>query len=302
MKFHRYKGWHTAIKTGTTNDLLDGLMVAWNTKYSIGIWVGNPTRTVPYSGQPEYMTDPIMKEFMQKALDLAGPAVNWTQPAGIKTAPAYVNQRAVTGAQRAPSSSTDLFPSWYVGKQTSKSQVMDKISGKVATSCTPELAKQSSLNSNATSWNVDIFAGGSAGGAPVAQGNDDVHNCNDTQPTVSITAVNGVAVGSQATINCPLAGCTIMVHVEQGTHPFNNSTYPNSPGTLTLQINGQSYQSQAVGSSGDYQFTYTPASDASGTIQLSAQVVDSVLYQGTDSTSVAIQSTTTSGGNGNSGH
>lgn len=296
MKFHRYKGWHTAIKTGTTNDLLDGLMMAWNTKYTVGIWVGNPTRTVPYSGQPEYMTDPIVKQFMQKALDTAGPAANWTPPSDIKTLPAYVNQRAVTGAQSVPSRSTDLFPAWYVGKQSAKSQVMDKVSGKVATSCTPALARQSSLNSNATSWNADVFAGGSAGGTPTSQGNDDVHNCNDTQPTVSITAINGIAIGSQAAISCPLAGCIVMVHVEQGTHPLNGATYPNYPGTLTLQINGQTYQSQAVSGSGDYQFTYTPTADSSGSIQMSAQVTDSVLYQGSDNTSVAIQATTSSGG------
>ena len=79
MKFHRYKGWHNAIKTGTTNDQYDGLMMSWNTKYTAGIWVGNHTRTVAYTGSPEYMTDPIMQQFMKGAIDQLGnvPAKNW---------------------------------------------------------------------------------------------------------------------------------------------------------------------------------------------------------------------------------
>ncbi|MBL8122235.1 penicillin-binding protein [Candidatus Saccharibacteria bacterium] len=302
MKFHRYKGWKTAIKTGTTNDLYDGLMVAWNTKFTTGIWVGNHSRTVAYSGQPEYMTDPIMKEFMQKALDTAGPAVNWQQPAGIKTAAAYVNRAAVTGAQSVPSRSTDLFPSWYVGKATSKSQVLDKVSGKLATSCTPELAKQSSLNSNATSWNVDVFSGGSAGGAPATQGADDVHNCNDAKPSISITAINGAATSSQAGLTCPQAGCSIMAHIEQGTHALTDASRPSFPGTLSLLVNGQSVQSQAVSATGDYQFTYTPASDSGDSVQISVQVTDSVLYQGSDNASVAItKPSSVSSGSGGSG-
>jgi hypothetical protein len=241
-----------------------------------------------------------MKEFMQKALDTAGPAVNWQQPAGVKTAAAYVNRSAVTGAQSAPSRSTDLFPSWYVGKATSKSQVLDKVSGKLATSCTPELAKQSSLNSNAVSWNVDVFAGGSAGGAPATQGNDDVHNCNDAKPSVSITAINGAATGSDVGLTCPVAGCTVMVHVEQGTFALQDSSRPNFPGTLALLINGQSVQSQAVGSTGDYQFSYTPASDSGDSVQISVQVTDSVLYQGSDNASVALTKTTTTTSGGSS--
>lgn len=301
MKFHRYKGWHTAIKTGTTNDLYDGLMVAWNTKYTAGIWVGNHTRTVPYVGQPEYMTDPIMKSFMQGALDLvSGPAVNWKQPNDIKVQPAYVNRRAVTGAQSVPSRSTDLFPSWYVGKVSSKSQVLDKVSNKLATSCTPDLARQSSLNSNAASWNVDIFAGGTAGGQSASTtGTDDVHNCNDVKPSAYITAVNGTGVdknNGSADLTCPATGCTVMVHVDQGTHPLSDPSRPSFPGTLTLLVNGQVVQSQPADASIDtYTFQYVPASGTTGSIQISVQVTDSVLYQGSDSASITVLAATTSG-------
>ncbi len=314
MKFHRYKGWKTGIKTGTTNDRTDGLMMSWNAKYTAGIWVGNYDRR-PYSVSPENMTDPIMKQFMQGAIDALGnvPAENWTAPAGIKTLPAYASKVPFSTQSRAPT--TDLFPSWYVAKSGVTSRAVDKVSGKLATSCTPELARQSSINSNAMNWNVDIYAGGSAGGAPTSQGSDDVHNCNDTKPSATVTAVNGITTDSQAAVACPQSGCVVMVHAEQGTHALSNANYPSYPGTLTLLVNGQLVQSQNVSSSGDYQFSYTPSSDTSGSVQLTVELVDSVLYQGSSSVTISVSSplqsgavtgsgtgTTNSSSSGNSGH
>ncbi len=290
MKFHRYKGWKNAIKTGTTNDLYDGLMVSWNTKYSVGMWVGNHSRTVSYVGQPENMTDPVVKGFMQGAIDrIGGEAVNWTQPSGIKTAPAYVNRSKTAAGQSVPSGATDIFPSWYVGKTgTNTSQTLDKVSNKVATSCTPELAKQNSTNSNAASWNVDVFAGGSTGGsAPQQTGKDDIHNCNDTKPTVSITAVNGSSTGGTA-IDCPASGCKIMAYVEQGTYPLTSADRLNFPGTLTLAANGQTVDSVGISSSGGHEFTYTPPDGTSGTVTLTVQITDSVLYQGNDTATITV--------------
>ena len=297
-KFHRYKGWHTAIKTGTTNDNYDGLMVAWNTKYAAAIWVGHHTRTKAYTGFAENMTQPIMKNFMQAALDRAGPAVNWKQPAGIKTAPAYINRISTGRGMVVPSSSTDLYPSWYVGKTTtSSSATIDRVSNKIATSCTPELAKQNSANSNAANWNVDIFAGGNTGGGAVSQEKDDIHNCNDTKPTIAITAVNGTSTGT-GSIDCTTI-CRVLVYVEQGTHPLTSADRPNFPGTITLLANGQTVQTVGVSSSGSVELTFTPDSSLSGTVSLSAQIVDSVLYSGTDSTTVSVASGGDNNGNGN---
>lgn len=301
MKFHRYKGWKNAIKTGTTNDLYDGLMVSWNTKYTVGIWVGNHTRTVSYVGQPENMTDPIVKGIMQGAIDrVGGEAVNWKQPSGIKVAAAYVNRSKTSSGQTVPSSATDLFPSWYVGKTASNtSQVLDKVSNKVATSCTPELAKTNSANSNAASWNVDVFAGGSTGGgAPQQVGKDDIHNCNDTKPTVSITAIAGSSP-SGTSIDCPVSGCSIMVYVEQGTYELTSADRLSFPGTLTLQANGQTVESVGISSSGGHEFKYVP-SGVSGTVTLTVQVTDSVLYSGTDTASVTVAGSSVPSGTGNS--
>ncbi|PID30635.1 hypothetical protein CSA80_00750 [Candidatus Saccharibacteria bacterium] len=288
LKFHRYKGWRIAIKTGTTNDLLDGVMVSWSKKYSAGIWVGNHTRTVPYWGQPENMTAPIMKQFMQGAHDRAGPADNWEQPNGIKTLPAFVNRKRNGYGQVVPSRSTDLFPSWYVGQSKSTNETLDKVSNKLATNCTPPLAQYKARNSNAANWNVDVFAGGSTGGSAPTVSKDDIHNCNDTKPTAAITAINGASSSSQAELTCPQAGCTIRVRVDQGTHPLSSGARPDFPGTLALLINGQSVQSQAVGASGDYQFTYVPSGDEDETVQITVQVTDSVLYQASDNASVTV--------------
>lgn len=299
MKFHLYKGWKNAIKTGTTYNLFDGLMVSWNTKYSAGIWVGNHTRTVPYTGQPEYMTDPIMSQFMKGAIDNLGnvPAKNWDAPAGLKTLPAYVNTVKTGSGQKVPSTNTDIFPSWYVAKGTTKSQTIDKVSGLLATTCTPESAKQYSSNSNISNLNVDIFKGGTTGSTANVSENDNIHNCNDFKPTVQITAINGVATGNSAPTTCPLTGCTVMVHVEQGTYQLSDSLRAQFPGTLSLLVNGQSVQSKAVDSSGDYEFTYIPAAGTDGSVQVGVQVVDSVLYQGNDSATIIVGSeTTTSSG------
>ena len=302
MKFHRYKGWNIGIKTGTTFYQYDGLMMSWNTKYSAGIWVGNHTRTVSYTGQPENMTDPIMKEFMQGAIDNLGnvPATNWTAPTGIKTLPAYVMHTTPYSSQTRPSPSTDLFPSWYVGDNKAAAQTIDKVSGLLATTCTPDSAKQSSVNSNLSTWNIDIFMGGASSTTTNAvSAYDNIHNCNDTKPSADITAIGG-ATTDPYTCKAGVA-CTVMVHVTQGTYPLTDPSRPNFPGTLTLLENGKSVLSQSADSTGDYEFPGYVPSASSGSVQLSVQISDSVLYLTDSSTAtVAIDSsaTTSSGGGG----
>lgn len=296
QRFHRYKGWNTAIKTGTTNYNFDGLMMAWNTKFTNGIWIGNHTRNVAFNTSPENITDPIMKEYMEGALDSLGDVkpTNWVQPSDIKTASAYVLHSAPYSTQNVPSSSTDLYPSWYVGHTSGTSATLDKVSGRLATSCTPDAARQTTSNGNISSWNVDLFMGGNPSSTATAnnssQGSDNVHSCSDDPPTATITAVNGSST-SGSTLTCPTSGCTIMVHVEQGTHPLTDSAYPNYPGTLNLIVNGQVVQSQEVDNTGDYQLTYTPPAGTTGDIQIQAQVTDSVLYSGSDTKTITISDT-----------
>jgi membrane peptidoglycan carboxypeptidase len=303
QKFHRYKGWTNAIKTGTTNYNYDGLMMSWNPKYTAGIWIGNHTRTIAFNTSPENITDPIMKAFMQGAIDNLGAikAQQFVAPSDIKTEPAFVFTHRYLG-QVVPSPSNDIFPSWYVGNTKSSTATLDKVSGKLATSCTPTLARLGSTNGNAATWNVDLFMGGNPSTTTSPnnnqQGSDDVHSCSDSPPSINITAVDGTSTNSSATPTCSSGGCTILVHVEQGTHALADSNFPDYPGTITLTVNGQTVQTKSVDNSGDYTLTYNPPDGTDGSVQLQAQITDSVLYSGTDTTTINVS---TGGGGGGHG-
>ncbi len=282
-KFHRFNGWNFGVKTGTTNDGFDGLMTSWSTKYAMVSWVGNHSRRVNLNTTMENLTEPLTRGWMEFAHNNIKP-VNWTQPKDIKTGPAFVVRNHIHFGDIEPSPTNDLFPSWYIGGgNTSGKNVattIDRISGKTATTCTPAAAKQTVNNGNVASWNIDIFVnhgtpniGTNISGVSnnSASATDDVHNCNDSPPTVTLTAPS----------NCQ-NNCTITATVTQGTHPLSDPQYPQAPGTLTFSIDGHTIHTDAVSNSpSTVSFTYSPTSSGSGT--LTASVTDSVLYTGTAS-------------------
>lgn len=282
-KFQHDNGWDFAVKTGTTNDGFDGLMTSWSTKYAVVSWVGNHTRNedISLNGRVamETLTEPLTRGMMEAAHAGLKP-VNWTKPSDIKTAPAFVVRNHIHYGDIEPSPSTDLYPSWYVGGTSGKatSATIDKVSGKLATSCTPPAAKEYVSNGNAATWNIDIFKGGhqnisgaSSSSSSNTAATDDVHNCNDSPPTVTLTAPS----------TCDTS-CTITATVTQGTHPFTDPQYPQFGGGVTFTLNGQTIHTASVSSSpSTVSFTYTPSSSGSGT--LTATVSDSVLYTGSAS-------------------
>ncbi|HET7059977.1 MAG TPA: transglycosylase domain-containing protein [Candidatus Saccharimonadales bacterium] len=283
-KFQRYNGWDFAVKTGTTNNGYDGLMTSWSSKYAVVSWVGNHTRNVELNTSMEYLTEPLTRSLMEYAHQNLKPN-NWVQPKDIKEASAYVVRNHIHYGDQEPSPSTDLYPSWYVGGgSTGKSTAatIDKVSGKLATSCTPSAAKEYVYNANVASWNIDIFKGGiqnigsgssSAKSSSSASASDNVHNCNDSSPTVTLTAPSNCTAGSS---------CTITATVTQGTHPLNDPQYPY-PGTVTFALNGHTLRSSRVTNSpSTISFTYSSPSSISGT--LTVTVTDSVLYSASQST------------------
>ncbi|MGC1177394.1 MAG: hypothetical protein WA843_04970, partial [Candidatus Saccharimonadales bacterium] len=287
-KFQRFNGWDFAVKTGTTNNGFDGLMTSWSTKYAFVSWVGNHTRNVELNTSMEYLTEPLTRAWMEYAHQDIKP-VNWTQPTDIKSLPAFIVRKHIHYGDVEPSPANDLFPAWYVGGTSNKTtaQVMDKVSNKVATSCTPPLAKDSLSNSNVASWNVDIFnggktsvgSGGSSTSSSAPTATDDVHNCNDPPPTVTVTPPT----------TCDTSGCNITVTASQGGHPLAGGSYTTNPaGTIAVQLNGQTINTTSIpaGSSNlyTYSFAYTPTGTGSGT--LTATVTDSVLYQGTNTSTL----------------
>lgn len=283
-KFQRYNGWDFAVKTGTTNDGYDGLMTSWSTKYAVVTWVGNHTRRVNLNTTMENLTEPLARGWMEYAHSGLKP-VNWTQPTTVKTAPAFVVRNHIHYGDIEPSPTNDIYPGWYIGGGAVKNtgQTLDKVSGKLATTCTPAAAKEYAYNSNVASWNIDIFRGGhqsigsTASGSSTDTATDDVHNCNDSPPTVTLTAPSSCDASSGSP-------CVITATVTQGTHALYDPQYPQYPGTIIFTLNGQTIHSSDVRNSpSTISFNYSSASSISGT--LSVKVTDSVLYSGSQSAS-----------------
>ncbi len=281
-KFHRFNGWKFAIKTGTTNDGYDGLMTSWSPKYSVVTWVGNHTRHVTLSTSMEVMTEPLTRGMMEEAHKNL-PAQTWSKPSGVQSLPAYIVRNHVHYGDQEPSPTNDVFPSWYKAKSTANSsQTIDRVSNKIATSCTPDAAKQFQGNSNVANWNVDIFVGGNASsGGTTAGGSDDVHNCSDAKPTVTITPTGACSVGT---------ACSFTVTASSGTYPLSDSARSQFQGALTLTAGGQSVGTASIPFDAGNVYTttisYTPSSG--GDVSVSVSLTDSVLYGASDSTTVSV--------------
>ncbi|HSX00127.1 MAG TPA: transglycosylase domain-containing protein [Patescibacteria group bacterium] len=291
FKFQRYKGWDFAVKTGTTNSGFDGLMASWSTQYTAVTWVGYHTRKKTMVGPGmEYMTEPIVRGWMQGAHDLiTTKPVNWQQPTDIKTLPAFVVRNHIGIGSVEPSPSTDIFPSWYVQPSgTNASANIDVVSNKLATTCTPDLAKKTEGGANVNAFSADVFFGSAAASAATATtGSDDVHNCNDTKPSVTIT---------QNT--CTAGKCDFTVTVSQGTHPLSGGTYGTAPvSSVNIIVNGQNIQTLGIPaeSAASYSTQVTGIAVADGQ-QVQAQAIDSVLYSASGTITVSNATTAPSPG------
>lgn len=277
-KIHRYKGWKFGAKTGTTNDSKDGLMMMISTQYAVGTWVGYHNRQKVMSGFMETMTLPIVNGWMQTMHANLKPEER-AKPAGLQTLPAFVVRTHVGVGSIEPSPSTDLFPSWYKQPgQATASQKIDQISNKIATDCTPQRAIKAGMGGNSNTFSIDKFVGAGVAAAS-ATDKDDVHKCEDAKPTISLTNKD---------FTCSNGGCVITANVNAGTHPISSDQFP---GTVNFLVDGQIVNTQTIGSAGSVTFNYSP--NFSGPKTLSALIVDSVLYEGTDTTTI-----TAAGGGG----
>ncbi len=253
-KIHNFKGWRFGLKTGTTNDSKDGLMMMFSTKYAIGTWVGYHNRQKVMSGFMETMTRPIVNGFMTTMhADLKPEEV--PKPNGIQSLPAFVVRSHVGNGSVEPSPANDLFPSWYKAPAKSKAnQKIDEVSNKLATECTPARAVKDGTGADSNTFSVDKFVTGSAGADTGEK--DDVHKCDDTKPSI-ILKDNGNG--------------SITATASAGTHPLSSDKYPM---TINFLVDGQ-----IVNTSNSNPATYTP--DFNSSTVVTAQVIDSVLYEGT---------------------
>ena len=270
-----------AVKTGTTDLSVDGWMMGYSRHLTTGVWVGNHD-SKPMNSITSWQTGPIFTQFMRvahhdilfKNRGLTDVPIYEEVPAGIKT---VVMNRSTGYAASANTKNkiSGLFPSWYeIQQPTSATKVtIDTISKKKATQCTPPAAKKT-ITSEAkwpellptdpaySSWAATAGYGTSTGVA----GTDDVHKCSDKLPDVSLSITQLVDGIYQFDAN-----------VSKGTHPMDR---------LNFKIDGQTVSSFNASSSGTYSYTHKFESD--GNTRITAEVVDSVLYENSTSQSIDV--------------
>lgn len=265
-KIQSYKGHKFSVKTGTTNDTKDGWMMGFSTQYAAGVWVGYHTRQKEMSGFMETMTTPIWKGWMNAVHDNLKPEER-VKPAGVQTAAAYVVRSGAGGGQVYPGPAQDLFPSWYknTNKASSIKKTLDIVSEKEATDCTPPRARKETTDSEAQQFSSDTLAGNNTSGTT---DKDDVHKCEDIKPTITLSI--------QQTGNT----YNLIATVSQGTHPLSSDKFK---GNVTFSVNGTAVPggSFEISSPGTVTVSnYTPIEN--GNVTVTATVVDSVLYDATD--------------------
>ncbi len=265
QKIQRFRGskgeWKFAIKTGTTNDAKDGWMTGYSTKYAAAVWVGYYNRGKAMSGGMETMTRPIFNNWMKRVHQDIEPK-DWVRPSTVQELPAYVVTAHVGFGSREPSPRNDLYPAWYQKKgATNEKRIIDVVSGKLATECTPELAKREETGGSATQYSGDTFV--DAGSA--TDDKDDVHLCTDVRPSVSVSAS-----GSNGSY-------TLRATASAGTHALNS---PERAGVVNFKVNGQLVSGGSVSIAQALSgISYSPSSD--GNASVTAEVIDSVLYSTT---------------------
>ncbi len=278
---------HVGVKTGTTEKFNDAWTVGFTRDMTAGVWVGNNDNRPMRGLAAADIAAPIWKSYMN-ALINAKPNEAFARADGIKT----VTLDRDTGrlpTNGTKNTTTDIFPSWYVPQSSidGKSVQIDKVSGKLATECTPDLAKDTAYSNailpeitkaeNPTQYALWLDglqkAGLAKGTGDLPTESDDVHHCDDTKPAVAISGLSG---GGPYSFN---------VQVTSGTFTANK---------LEVYFDDQIISTQVIDGSGTYPVSgYVPPS--TGSHAFKAVVTDEKLYQATDTQTVTV---TYAGGSG----
>lgn len=270
----RINGVTTAAKTGTTNNSDNGWLMGYNTKIVAGVWVGHHENKT-LSGFMEDKTAPIWRSFFAKANEgLPGAGDKWTQPANMKR----VCINPTTGYSVNTGGKCDIFPDWYTPQfpDSSKTAVIDTVSNKLATECTPDKAKQTitgggiraelpTSDPNYNSWMNPIKARyGGTGGGYIPTEKDDIHTCDPAEkPTVTIGEIKPLPNGLY----------TVTTTVTKGKYPLSK---------LTFSMNGNPLDGGSYDISDTATIVHTFSAPANGTQTITANVTDSVLYEAAD--------------------
>lgn len=276
-----------AVKTGTTDLARDGWMMGYSTDIAAGVWVGNHDN-VPMRSTTSRQTGPIFTEFMRRVHE-GRKDEEFKRPEGIKS----VKLDSLTGKvpnEATKSTHTDIFPSFYKAPKADDANkvVLDSVSKKLATKCTPERAKEEVLSNGIDAeiprddpaysrWLGAIKARyPTAGTGGTTTEKDDVHDCSDKKPEISLDATH-------------LFGSTYRLEAEVTEKDFDVTT-------VNFLADGQIVSSQAISGSGTYSYTHTLSSTGAHTF--AADVIDKVLYDNRASVNVNPTQLTNSNDNG----
>lgn len=277
---------HAGAKTGTTEKFNDAWTMGFTPDIVAGVWAGNNDNS-PMSSAAANIAAPIWKQFMNFSTG-GNPTQAFEKATGVKTVTLDKNTGRLVSAGT-KTQTVDIFPSWYTPMSSvgGKSAQIDKVSGKLATECTPDLAKDTAYSSavlpeitkseNPTQYNLWLAAlqraGYSTSGGDLPTTSDDVHHCDDVKPSVNISGATG---GGPYNFN---------VNVTSGTFTSNK---------LEVYFDDQIISTQVIDGSGSYSVSYTPSISGSHTFK--AVVTDAGLYQGTDEQTVTVTNTGGSSG------
>lgn len=237
-----------AVKTGTTDDQKDGWMMGFSPSLAVGVWVGNHDGTPTYT-HTDLSTGPIFGQFSKDVHEqvMNKSQYGWktndwfTQPQGI--------QKLRVGGKY------DIFQSWFNKPVESKKEyTMDKVSKKLATSCTPEEARVKIQVSVQTDPKTKQSVEGSPPDGYDIKNSDDVHKCNDKKASVSSFADNG-----------------------NGKFTFTVKNGKYSISGLSATANGKSIKLSHTGGS-----TYSGTVSTSGSYTIKITITDSAYYTVTD--------------------
>ncbi len=270
----------TASKTGTTNDAKDGWMMGYSTRIVTGIWVGNHDNRAMNS-TTHLQTGPMWTAYMKAAHAGMGDE-KFNKPAGIKE----VRLDPTTGFQVDNGGRVDRFASFFTPKKANSNSkyTVDSVSGKLATDCTPQRARKEMTGAGNVDaeipssdpaygrWLAGVktrfpqAGGGGGGAAPVDK--DDVHNCDDAKPTVTLSVDSSAKMTASVT---------------QGKFELD---------AIQFIVDDQIVSNQTAGA-GTMEFTATGLS--AGEHRFSVVVIDKGLYDASDNATQSV-----GGGSGSS--
>lgn len=273
---------HAAAKTGTTEKFADGWTMGFTNDIVAGVWVGN-NDNASMKREAADVAAPVWRQFMNS---YTGGRANepFAKAEGVKTLTLDKNTGRLPNAAT-KATTTDIFPSWYhpATAPAGKTATIDKLSTKLATDCTPPLARDT-ISSNGMQaevapsdfmfsfWNPPVqnlaTSLGVGGGSAIPTENDDKHQCSDAKPQVSFSGLTG---GGPYAFN---------VNVTSGTFTANK---------LEVFYDDQIISTQAINGSGSYPITHKPAE--TGAHAFKAVVTDNGYYQGETTESVNVTNT-----------